>query len=64
MKTAEEVRETEVLPEVDDFRFAQLIVSEQHCIGKVARMWYMARWVARLREHYVALGQQVGKPID
>lgn len=56
MKTIAELPDMEVITEIDDVHIARMIVDELHCVGKLDRMWYMAKWVARLREHYVAIG--------
>jgi hypothetical protein len=48
-----------VLPEVDDYTIAAMIVSEQHCTEDIAKLVYMAKWVARLRETYVNIGKQL-----
>lgn len=61
MKTLEELPGMEVIAEIDDVHIARMIVDEQHCVGKLDRMWYMAKWVARLREHYVAIGVEIAR---
>lgn len=58
MKTIDELADTKPNPEVDDFRAALHMVSEQACTTLVeTRLWYLAIWVARLREHYVEVGR-------
>lgn len=61
MRAINELSDMEVTTEIDDVHIARMIVHEQHCVGKLDRMWCMARWVARLREHYVAIGVETAR---
>lgn len=61
MMTLEEMHDSKPNAETDDFHVAMRIISEQANIKPEARMWYMAVWVARLRERYVEVGRQVEK---
>lgn len=59
VKTMNSLADEKPAPEVDDFRAALFIVSEQAATTPEARMWYAAVWVARLREYYVEVGRNL-----
>lgn len=61
VKTVDQLADSKPNPETDDFRAALFIVSEQKCTDPEARLWSMAVWVARLREHYVEIGRDIEK---
>lgn len=50
------LREKEANPETDDFNIAFMVVAEQLATTPELKMFYMAKWVAKLREHYVGIG--------
>jgi hypothetical protein len=59
MKTLEELQDENPIIEADDWRAGTLMVQDIiHCVPEL-KIEYLARWAARLREHYVAIGREV-----
>lgn len=55
-KTIEELRETAPIIEVDDYAAGFMMASDVASCYPELKAQYLARWAARLREHYVKIG--------
>lgn len=57
-----EFRDDQVIPEVDDFKLACIVAADldgRTSPGNVVNVY--AQWIATLREHYVAIGRELGR---
>lgn len=57
--TSEELRVAQAIVEIDDVRFAQVMIEETCFLQKELRMFRIAQLLAALRESYVEIGRNL-----